>query len=202
MHPHDRDSLPCHWPRRWDEAARGAGRAHDGAGVCVRSCNHVCRGGFSTDTSMGNVSHTSYGVCRERAALHAAVPDALVHGRPGDAPVLLPCCCRRRRGDTDYSRASGACSAQPEPPRACTAALLVLFRDGRRAPAGQPPPTSLPKAIYATTPFRTPSRARTVPGTRNEEARFRGGREARMAISSFLVPRSVHSSFSLNASSF
>mgnify|MGYP006160523719 CR=1 FL=1 len=127
MHPHDRDSLPCHWPRRWDEAARGAGRAHDGAGVCVRSCNHVCRGGFSTDTSMRSVSHTSYGVCRERAALHAAVPDALVHGRPGDAPVLLPCCCRRRRGDTDYSRASGACSAQTRAAPRQHAALLVKF---------------------------------------------------------------------------
>ena len=49
---------------------------------------------------------------------------ALVHGRPGDAPVVLSCCCRRRRGTTDDSRASGACSAQPERLRACVAALL------------------------------------------------------------------------------
>jgi len=56
--------------------------------------------------------------------MRAAVPGALVHGRPGDAPVVPSCCCRRRRGNTDDSRASGACSAQPERPRACTAALL------------------------------------------------------------------------------
>ena len=105
------------------------------------------------DTSMRIVSRTSYGICRERAAMHAAVPGALARGRPGDAPVLLPCCCRRRRGNTDNSRASGACSAQPERLRACSAALLVHFRDGRRALAGQPPPTSLPNAICATTTF-------------------------------------------------
>ena len=151
-HRHGRDSLPCHWPRRWDEAARGAGRAHDGAGVCVRSCNHVCRGGFLADTSTRIVSHTSYDVvvsaprctrpfralwCMAVLATHRscfrAVVDDVAETR---TPHALPALAQRSP--------SGSAPTL----RRCPSTL-----DGRRAPAGQPPPTSLPKPIYATTSF-------------------------------------------------
>src|SRR5688572_28917715 len=123
-------------------------------------------------------SPTSYGICRERAAMHAAVPGALVHGRPGDAPVLLPCCCRRRRGTTDNSRASGACSAQPERPRACIAALLVYFgiADAHRRVSHH----QLHFLVrFAQLPVSQPPKAREVcpKGTRNEDRGVRKSTE-------------------------
>lgn len=90
-------------------------------------------------------------VSHERAAMHAAVPGALVRAVLGDAPgpafVLLSTTSRKHGRPTRFRRLLSANPSGSAP--TCGAARQI--RDGRRAPAGQPPPTSLPQPIFATT---------------------------------------------------
>ena len=145
----------------WDEAALGAARALDGAGVCVRSCNRVCRGEFSTDTSMRSVTRTSYGGSHERAAMRAAVPGALARCRE----ATHRSCFRAVVDDVAEPRTTHALPALVQRnPSGSAPTLRRCSLDGRRALAGQPPPTSLPRAIFATTPGENHAPRHLSPG--------------------------------------